>query len=449
MCYNHTMDLFDFAQNDNNSAKPLADRMRPKTLADFYGQQHLIFPGSLLVRAIKADKLGNCIFWGPPGTGKTTLASIIANSTNADFVKLNAVSSGVADAKKVIEDAREKLRIFGKRTYLLLDECHRWNKAQSDCVLSAMEDGSIIFVGSTTENPNLAMTRAIVSRCRIFELKALSDADIKKGVLRAVTDKQNGLGNFDIKITDDAVDHIVWSCAGDMRKALGALELAALSTPPDQNGAIVIDKEVAEQSVQKKSVSINESTTYDMLSAFCKSLRGSDPDAALFWAFRLLAAGFDPLILFRRMIAHASEDVGMADSSVLQFVISAMTAYEKIGMPEGELTLAHAIIYLCTAPKSNKVYLAKEAAKKAVENEKDDFVPLHLRNTDFSTSDKADKPYLYPHDYGGYVNQQYLPDGIKDKKFYYPTENGKEKDVKAFMSEVEKIKRKIESENKK
>lgn len=443
------MDLFDFAQNDNNSAKPLADRMRPKTLADFYGQQHLIFPGSLLVRAIKADKLGNCIFWGPPGTGKTTLASIIANSTNADFVKLNAVSSGVADAKKVIEDAREKLRIFGKRTYLLLDECHRWNKAQSDCVLSAMEDGSIIFVGSTTENPNLAMTRAIVSRCRIFELKALSDADIKKGVLRAVTDKQNGLGNFDIKITDDAVDHIVWSCAGDMRKALGALELAALSTPPDQNGAIVIDKEVAEQSVQKKSVSINESTTYDMLSAFCKSLRGSDPDAALFWAFRLLAAGFDPLILFRRMIAHASEDVGMADSSVLQFVISAMTAYEKIGMPEGELTLAHAIIYLCTAPKSNKVYLAKEAAKKAVENEKDDFVPLHLRNTDFSTSDKADKPYLYPHDYGGYVNQQYLPDGIKDKKFYYPTENGKEKDVKAFMSEVEKIKRKIESENKK
>ena len=443
------MDLFDFAQNDNNSAKPLADRMRPQTLADFYGQQHLIFPGSLLVRAIKADKLGNCIFWGPPGTGKTTLASIIANSTNADFVKLNAVSSGVADAKKVIEDAREKLRIFGKRTYLLLDECHRWSKSQSDCVLSAMEDGSIIFVGSTTENPNLAMTRAIVSRCRIFELKALSDADIKKGVLRAVTDKQNGLGNFDIKITDDAVDHIVWSCAGDMRKALGALELAALSTPPDQNGTIVIDKEVAEQSVQKKSVSINESTTYDMLSAFCKSLRGSDPDAALFWAFRLLAAGFDPLILFRRMIAHASEDVGMADSSVLQFVISAMTAYEKIGMPEGELTLAHAIIYLCTAPKSNKVYLAKEAAKKAVENEKDDFVPLHLRNTDFSTSDKADKPYLYPHDYGGYVNQQYLPDGIKDKKFYYPTENGKEKDVKAFMSEVEKIKRKIESENKK
>lgn len=435
------MDLFDFAQNDNNSVKPLADRMRPKTLADFYGQQHLIFPGSLLVRAIKADKLGNCIFWGPPGTGKTTLASIIANSTNADFVKLNAVSSGVADAKKVIEEAREKLRIYGKRTYLLLDECHRWNKAQSDCVLSAMEDGSIIFVGSTTENPNLAMTRAIVSRCRIFELKALSDDDIKKGILRALSDKQNGLGNLDIDINDDAIDHIVWSCAGDMRKALGALELAVLSTPPDPNGKITVDKTVAEQSVQKKSVSINESTTFDILSAFCKSLRGSDADAALFWAFRLIAAGFDPLILFRRMIAHASEDVGMADSSVLQFVTAAMTAYEKIGMPEGELTLAHAIVYLCTAPKSNRVYLAKEAAKRAVENEKDDFVPLHLRNTDFSTSDKADKPYLYPHDFGGYVEQDYLPDGLKGEKFYHPSENGKEKDVKRFLEEIETIKK--------
>ena len=434
------MDLFDFAQNNTNSSKPLADRMRPKTLADFYGQQHIIFPGSLIVRAIKADKLGNCIFWGPPGTGKTTLASIIANSTNADFVKLNAVSSGVADAKKAIEEAREKLRIYGKKTYLLLDECHRWNKAQSDCVLSAMEDGSIIFVGSTTENPNLAMTKAIVSRCRIFELKALKDDDIKKGIMRALSDKENGLGNFDIEITDDAVDHIVWSCAGDMRKALGALELAALSTPPDKDGKIIIDKSVAEQSVQKKSVSINESTTYDMLSAFCKSLRGSDPDAALFWAFRLLAAGFDPLILFRRMIAHASEDVGMADSSVLQFVTSAMTAYEKIGMPEGELTLAHAIIYLCTAPKSNKVYLAKEAARRAAENEKDDFVPLHLRNTDFSTSDKSDKPYLYPHDFGGYVEQQYLPDGIKNEKFYFPSDNGKEKDIKDFLAYIEKRK---------
>ena len=430
------MDLFDFAQTDKKSTVPLAERMRPKTLADFYGQEHIIFPGSLLTRAIKADRLGNCIFWGPPGTGKTTLASIIANTTNSDFVRLNAVSSGVADAKKVIEEAREKLRVFGKKTYLLLDECHRWNKAQSDCVLSAMEDGSIIFVGSTTENPNLAMTRAIVSRCRVFELKALKEADIKKGVLKALGDSENGLGNYDISLSDDALDYIAWSSSGDMRKALGALELAALSTPPDENGRIIIDKKTAEQSVQRKSVSINESTSYDMLSAFCKSLRGSDADAALYWGFRLVESGFDPLILFRRMIAHSSEDVGMADSSVLQFIVSAMNAYEKIGMPEGELTLAHAIIYICTAPKSNRVYLAKEAAKKAIETIGDDYVPLHLRNTDFSTSDKSDKPYLYPHDFGGYVTQQYLPDGVAGKKFYRPGDNGKEKQIKEFMAYV-------------
>ncbi len=430
------MDLFDFAQTDKKSTVPLAERMRPKTLADFYGQEHIIFPGSLLTRAIKADRLGNCIFWGPPGTGKTTLASIIANTTNSDFVRLNAVSSGVADAKKVIEEAREKLRVFGKKTYLLLDECHRWNKAQSDCVLSAMEDGSIIFVGSTTENPNLAMTRAIVSRCRVFELKTLKEADIKKGVLKALGDSENGLGNYDISLSDDALDYIAWSSSGDMRKALGALELAALSTPPDENGRIIIDKKTAEQSVQRKSVSINESTSYDMLSAFCKSLRGSDADAALYWGFRLVESGFDPLILFRRMIAHSSEDVGMADSSVLQFIVSAMNAYEKIGMPEGELTLAHAIIYICTAPKSNRVYLAKEAAKKAIETIGDDYVPLHLRNTDFSTSDKSDKPYLYPHDFGGYVTQQYLPDGVAGKKFYRPGDNGKEKQIKEFMAYV-------------
>lgn len=281
------------------------------------------------------------------------------------------------------------------------------------------------------------MTRAIVSRCRIFELKPLSAADLKKGVLNALNDRENGLGNYDIELEDAALEHIVGCSGGDMRNALGALEIAALTTPPDGQGKIVIDRNVAEQSVQRRSVSINESISYDMLSAFCKSLRGSDPDAALFWAFRLIASGFDPLILFRRMIAHSSEDVGMADSSVLQFVVSAMNAYEKIGMPEGELTLAHAIIRVCTAPKSNKVYLAKEAAKRAVESATDDNVPLHLRNTDFSTSDKSDKPYLYPHDFGGYVNQQYLPDSLESaEKFYRPGENGREKEVKEFLEKI-------------
>lgn len=435
------MDLFDLTRDDNNIGVPLAERMRPKKLADFIGQEHLIYPGSLLTRAITADKLGNCIFWGPPGTGKTTLASVIANGGNAYFVKLNAVANGVSDAKKVIDEAKANLKLYGKKTYLLLDECHRWNKAQSDCVLSAMEDGSIIFIGSTTENPYLTMTRAIVSRCRIFELKPLSADNVKTGLIRAISDKANGLGNYDVQVDDKALNCFIFGSNGDLRNALNALELAVLTTPPDNAGRIHIDEQVAQQSVQQKTISMDESSGYDMLSAFCKSLRGSDPDAALYWGFRMVASGMDPLTLFRRMIAHCSEDVGMADSSALQFVVSAMNAYEKIGMPEGELTLAHAIIYVCTAPKSNRVYLAKEAAKEKVRNNGDGYVPLYLRNTDFSTSDKTEQKYLYPHDFGGYVEQQYLPDSLVGEKFYEPSDNGKEKDIKEFMQFIDKAKK--------
>ena len=436
------MDLFDIAQKENIAiSAPLAERMRPRSLSEFIGQEHLIFDGSLLTRAIKADRLGNCIFWGPPGTGKTTLASVIAHTTNAEFEKLNAVSSGVADAKRVIDEAKNRLKMYGKRTYLLLDECHRWNKAQSDCVLSAMEDGSIIFIGSTTENPFLSMTKAIVSRCRIFELKALSGDSIKKGVLRAISDNERGFGGCNVKIDEQAINHIVWGCSGDLRNALNALELAVLSTPANKDGVIVIDKTVAEQSVQKKTLSVDESASFDMLSAFCKSLRGSDPDAALYWAFRLIESGFDPLTIFRRMIAHSSEDIGMADSSVLPFVVSAMTAFEKVGLPEGRLALAHAIVYVCTAPKSNRVYIAKAKAEQAVKENGDGFVPLHLRNTQFSTSDKSDIPYLYPHDFGGYVTQQYLPDSLVGSKFYEPSENGKEKEIAEFMKYMEDFKK--------
>ena len=283
------MDLFDTLDYSQKLA-PLADRMRPTTLDEFFGQKHLLYDGSLLKRAIKADKLGSCIFFGPPGVGKTTLAGIVASSTNAHFVKLNAVSSGVADAKKVIDEARERLRVYGKRTYLLLDECHRWNKAQSDCVLSAIEDGSIIFIGSTTENPYLSMTRAIVSRCRVFELKSLSEQDVMDGLFRAATDKERGLGNMNVKLDEDAARHLAYCSGGDMRNALNALELAALTTPP-VNGVICIDKSVAEQSIQRKAISVDESKYFDMLSAFCKSLRGSDADAALYWAFMLIEAG--------------------------------------------------------------------------------------------------------------------------------------------------------------
>ncbi|MCH5165176.1 MAG: replication-associated recombination protein A [Clostridiales bacterium] len=434
------MDLFDLTDNKKNAA-PLAERMRPTDLTGFIGQKHLLHPGSLLLRAIKADKLGSCIFFGPPGTGKTTLAGIIASSTKSAFVKLNAVSSGVADAKKVIDDAHERLRVTGQRTYLLLDECHRWNKAQSDCVLSAIETGSIIFIGSTTENPFVSMTRAIVSRCRVFELKSLTEEEIIGGLKYAVECPQ-GLGDFDLQIDDDAYRHIAWSANGDLRNAYNALELAVITTPPSDNGKIVIDKSVAQESTQHRLLSIDDSMYYDMLSAFCKSLRGCDPDAALYWAFRLIEAGCDPLLLFRRMLAHSSEDIGMADSSALTVVVSALTAYEHIGVPEGYLSLAHAIIKVTTAPKSNAVYLAKAAAQSAVREHADDVVPDYLRDRTYKTPNDSGAEYIYPHDTPAYITQQYLPKGLQGERFYEPQDNPNEQKIKMFLDAIRRNKKK-------
>ncbi|MBR2479943.1 MAG: AAA family ATPase, partial [Clostridia bacterium] len=292
------MDLFEATRK---SLAPLSERMRCSRLEDFIGQKHLISKGSLLTRAIQADRLGSCIFYGPPGTGKTTLANIIAESTGAAYAYLNAVSSGVADAKKVIDDAKNRLSLYGKRTYLLLDECHRWSKAQSDCVLSAIEKGEIIFIGSTTENPYVTMTKAIVSRCRIFEFKPLTQEDVKEGMLRALNNTEKGLGNYRAKVTPEALNHISWISNGDMRNALNALELAVITTAPNAQGEIIVDLSVAEEVAQRRALSVDESLYYDILSAFCKSLRGSDPDAAVYYAMRLLNAGCDPLLVCHRL----------------------------------------------------------------------------------------------------------------------------------------------------
>ena len=416
--------LFDF---NVNASKPLAEKMRPTSLDDFVGQQHIVGKGSLLRRAILADKLGSCIFYGPPGCGKTTLAHIIASTTHSDFVQMNAVSSGVADAKKVIEDAKNRLELYGTRTYLMLDECHRWNKAQSDCMLAAIEQGYIVFIGSTTENPYVNMTRAIVSRCRVFEFKRLSEEDVKSALKRAISDKTNGLGNYDMTVDEKALDHLVWASDGDLRAALNALELAVMTTDPDKDGKITVDLETAQQSIQKKAMSIDESTYYDMLSAFCKSLRGSDSDAALYWAERLIQAGCDPLLIARRTLVHSCEDVGMADPMALVVANSAVEAYKNLGMPEGKIPLYSAIIYVCEASKSNSVVQAMYGAESLVQQYKDDNVPPYLRDTHYHT-DKV-TGYKYVHDYGGWVEQTYLPESIKDVQLYKPSKNGKEKDL--------------------
>lgn len=411
---------------ENVQRIPLAERMRATSFEDFVGQQHIVGKNKLLYRAISTGTVGSCIFYGPPGTGKTTLAGIIAKKLNANIEKLNAVSSGVGDAKAVIERARSQKQMFNTDTYLLLDECHRWSKAQSDCVLEAIEEGSIFFIGSTTENPYTSMTRAIVSRCSVFEFKKVEVEDVKKVLNRALSDCEKGLGQFKVQIDDDALGFLAFACNGDVRTALNSLELAVLSTKCGKDKVIHIDKNIMSECLNVRPLSIDESMYYDFLSAFCKSLRGSDSDAGLYYAFRLIKAGIDPQIIARRMIAHASEDIGMADSNALLMAMNAMLACEKLGAPECYLNIAHAIIYLCEAEKSNSVMKAMHLAMKDAENERDDIVPNHLKNHPSTNKDSHGK-YKYPHDFGGYTKQQYMPDSLKDKIYYVPSENGREK----------------------
>lgn len=415
------MDLFS---HNIKKLAPLPERMRPATLDGFIGQEHIIYKNSLMSRAIKNNAIGSVIFYGPPGTGKTTLARIIANETKANFEKLNAVSSGVADVKEVIKKAKSNLSLYGAKTYLLLDEIHRWSKAQSDSILEAVEDGTIILIGSTTENPYISLTPAIISRVKVFEFKSLTVENVKTAIKRALEDEENGLKHLKIKISEEAIHFLASQSTGDVRIALNALELASATSSTNKDGQIEITKENLEECIQKKAMSVDENKFYHMLSAFCKSLRGSDPDAALYYSNRLIEGGIDPRIIARRLIAHASEDVGMADSNALLLAMAALNAIEKLGMPEGNIPLSHAIIYVCLAPKSNSVVMAIEGAMKDAKEVRDDNVPPYLKN-----NSKDSKNYKYPHDFGGYVKQQYLPDSLKDRVYYIPSENGKEKNI--------------------
>ena len=421
------MSLFE-ALNSSPAQAPLADRMRASTFDEFWGQEHIVGKGRLLRRAIEADQLTSSIFYGPPGCGKTTLAYIIANTTKATFVKMNAVTSGVCDVRKALEDAEKLRAMYNKSTYLMLDECHRWSKAQSDSILPALESGLVRFIGSTTENPMISMTPAIVSRCRVFAFQPLSRNNVLDIMKRALTDKEKGLGKLNVVADEDALTHFACVANGDVRMALNALELAALTTPTTKKG-IHITLAIAQESIQKPVVRCDDTLFYDMLSAFCKSMRGSDSDAALLWFSRLLYAGADPLMLARRIVVHASEDVGLANPIALLQAVASLTALEKIGMPEARIPMAQAIIAICESPKSNSVVEAIGRAMADVEKGGFSPVPTDLRDAHYQGAGKVGvtNGYKYPHDYPGhYVHQQYLPDDKIDAVYYSPTKQGHE-----------------------
>ncbi|MDI3477976.1 MAG: putative ATPase [Thermoanaerobacterium sp.] len=433
------MDMFQFAHNNfKHSNAPLADRMRPTTLDEFVGQKHILGHDKLLYRAIKADRVRSLIFYGPPGTGKTTLANIIANTTKSSFEKLNAVTSGVADIKKIVNESKDRLSMYGKRTILFIDEIHRFNKSQQDALLPYVEDGTIILIGATTENPYFEVIRPLVSRSMIFELYPLSNEDIKEIVLRALNDEERGLGKEKINITDDALNHIIAYSDGDARTALNAIELAFLTTERDENGVINIDIEVAQECIQKKALKYDKDgdNHYDSISAFIKSMRGSDPDAALYWLAKMIYAGEDPLFIARRIVICAAEDVGNADPNALNIAVSAMQAVNQIGMPEGRIILAQAAIYVACAPKSNSSIMGIDSALDDIKNLKTGAVPKHLQDAHYKSAKNLRRGigYKYAHDFKNhYVKQQYLPDELIGKKYYNPSTMGYEKKISEWL----------------
>ena len=433
------MDLFDYMREQNmQNESPLANRMRPKTLEEVVGQQHIIGKDKLLYRAIRADKLSSVIFYGPPGTGKTTLAKVIAGATKAEFVSINATAAGKKDMEAVVEQAKNSLGMYGRRTILFIDEIHRFNKGQQDYLLPFVEDGTIILIGATTENPYFEVNGALLSRSVIFELKSLDKEDIRILLRRAVTDEERGMGAYHAVLEPDAEDFLADISNGDARAALTAIELGVLTTERSEDGKIHITLDVAQECIQKRAVRYDKmgDQHYDTISAFIKSIRGSDPDAAVYYLARMLYAGEDIRFIARRMMISASEDVGNADPNALNVAVSAALAVERIGMPEARIILAQAATYLASAPKSNASYLAVDRATECMKQTMTAPVPVHLQDSHYKGSEKLGHGlgYLYAHKYPNhYVEQQYLPDALKDEVFYEPTEIGYEKQIKEHL----------------
>ncbi|GAB4523409.1 MAG: AAA family ATPase [Anaerolineae bacterium] len=416
---------------------PLAARMRPRTLDEFVGQEHIVGPGRLLRRAIQADQLSSIIFYGPPGTGKTTLARIIANTTRAHFIAINAVLAGVADIRAAIKEAQERRGQFGQKTILFVDEVHRFNKAQQDALLPWVENGTVILIGATTENPYFEVNKPLVSRSRIFQLKPLTEDDLRRIAWQALRDPERGYGRLKVQVDEDALDHLVNVANGDARALLNALELAVETTPPGLDGVIHVDMAVAEESIQRRAVLYDKEgdVHFDTISAFIKSLRGSDPDAALYWLARMVYAGEDPRFIFRRMLIFASEDVGLADPRAIQVVTACAQAFDYVGLPEGRFHLAQAALYLATAPKSNST-MGFFDALSTVEQEREAEVPAHLRDASRDAEGFGHgQGYLYPHAYRDHwVAQQYLPDALQGRVFYQPSDQGYEAAIRTEVA---------------
>lgn len=438
------MDLFSYAGDQEiHESAPLAARMRPRSLEQFIGQAHIVGPGKMLRRAIEADRVSSLIFYGPPGTGKTTLARIIAATTESYFTDLNAVTAGVADVREVVKAAKERRGMYRQRTTLFIDEIHRFNKSQQDALLPHVEDGTLILIGATTENPFFEVNAALLSRSQIYRLHPLTDDELMEVMNRALHDKVNGLGDMDIHVTPEATEHFIRYADGDARRLLNALELAAATTSPGPSAVVEIDLETAVESIQRRAVRYDKSgdNHYDTISAFIKSIRGSDPDAALYWLARMIDAGEDGRFIARRLVIAASEDIGNADPMALQVAISAFQAYELVGMPEGRIPLAQATAYLASVPKSNAAYRGINEALRDVRREGHGPVPAHLRDASYKGAEKLGhgRGYLYPHDFPGHVvRQSYFPDGWS-RQYYRPVNHGAEKQLKKYLDRVKEI----------